>query len=236
MVQPPDRRQRARQATIEEIKAIARQQMAEDGASSLSMGAIARAMGVTPPALYRYFESRDALVAALVVDAYDSMAEALEASVATLPEEDFVGRFFTMIYGYREWALAHSGDYDLMYSTPVSGPEQAIAQMSRSIMRSLGVIVQLLRTAHEANRLVIPQQYYDPPSSVRQALAWMRSTLQDEVLPLGILALSLTIWIQAHNLVWQEMHGPLPARLFGAGELYDMEARVLAERLGLTRS
>ena len=67
MARTMDRRERRRQATVEEIKDTARRQIAQDGATSLSLGAIARAMGMTPPALYRYFENRDALVVALVV-------------------------------------------------------------------------------------------------------------------------------------------------------------------------
>ena len=121
MAQTLNRRQRRRRETIEEIKDIARQQMAEEGASNLSLGAIARAMGMTTPALYRYFESRDALVAALVVDAYDSMGEAMEQSMGVLPQDDYAGRFLALMHAYRGWALEHPAEYALMYGTPTEG-------------------------------------------------------------------------------------------------------------------
>jgi AcrR family transcriptional regulator len=214
-----DRRQRRRQATIEEIKATARQQMAADGAANLSLGAIARAMGMTPPALYRYFKNRDALVAALIVDAYDSMADALEKAVREQAPDDFSGRFYALMLTYRQWALEHSEEYALMFGAPLESPELPGKEIGRSTMRNLRVMVQ---------------QYHAPPPPVRQTLIALRSALGDEDLPLAILALSFVTWLQAHGLVWEELHGHLPKFLFSSGELYEMEIRVVAARLGLT--
>jgi AcrR family transcriptional regulator len=236
MSQTSDRRRRRRRETIEEIKDTAWHQIAENGAVSLSLGAIARAMGMTPPALYRYFKNRNALVIALIVDAYNSMGEALEKSVKGLPEDDYAGRFLALMRAYRGWAAEHPGAYALMYGTPTEGiatSGEQDRQFERAVMRSMGAMVQVLRAAHDANCLVIPLQYDAPPPSVRRALTWMQSVLQDETTPLGILALALTTWLRADGLVWQELHGHLPKALFGAGGLYEMESRVLAERLGL---
>jgi AcrR family transcriptional regulator len=232
-----DRRQRVRQATIEEIKSIARQQMAGSGAAALSLGAIARAMGMTPPALYRYFRNRHALVIALIVDAYDAQAGALEGYGKGLEPDDFEGRFLTLMRAYRQWALEHSEDYALMHGVPFTSPDlsdEQIEQIQRSTMRNLHVIVQLFRTAHDANRLNIPWPYQEPLPAARQALEGIRLALQDEGLSLGIIALSFLTWLQVHGLVWQELHGHLPKFLFGSGDLYEMELRVMAERLGLT--
>ena len=234
-----DRRERRRRATIDEIKATARQQIAQDGATSLSLGAIARAMGMTPPALYRYFENRDALVVALVVDAYDSMGEAMEKSVESLPQDDYGGQFLALRRAYRQWALEHREDYALMYGSPFAGIELSAEQrerFQRAVMRSMGTMVQMLSAAHDANQLIIPRQYHEPPPSVRQALGWMQLILQDETVPLGILALTLMTWIHADGLIWQELHGHLPKALFGSGDLYEMESRALVERLALAVS
>ena len=64
------RRERARAATIEEIKATALEQMRESGTTDIRFTDIARAMGMTPPALYRYFADRDELLSALIVDGF----------------------------------------------------------------------------------------------------------------------------------------------------------------------
>jgi hypothetical protein len=94
-------------------------------------------------------------------------------------------------------------------------------------------MVQVLHAAYDAQCLNIPSQYHEPPPSVRGALMWMQSVLHDEAIPLGILALAFTTWIRADGLVWQELHGHLPKALFGSGDFYEMESRVLAGRLGL---
>ena len=56
------RRSRVRDATVAEIKATARTLLVAEGPEALTLRAIARAMGMTAPALYRYFDSHEALV------------------------------------------------------------------------------------------------------------------------------------------------------------------------------
>ena len=58
----PTRRERTRAATVAEIKHHAWAQVAEGGALAVSLRAVARSMGMTSSALYRYFESREQLV------------------------------------------------------------------------------------------------------------------------------------------------------------------------------
>ncbi|WP_242423860.1 TetR/AcrR family transcriptional regulator, partial [Frankia sp. EI5c] len=93
MTSPVPRRERLRQATIEEIKAAAHQQLTEHGAAGLSLRAVARAMGMTPSAIYRYFDSRAALIHVLAQDAYSSLADALEAAFRAGPPEDQMVRW-----------------------------------------------------------------------------------------------------------------------------------------------
>ena len=64
------RRERARAATVAEIKATALDLMREAGTTDVRFTDIARVMGMTPPALYRYYADRDALLTDLITDAY----------------------------------------------------------------------------------------------------------------------------------------------------------------------
>lgn len=77
------RREPVRASTIEEIKATARRLMAESGTIEARFTDIARAMGMTPPALYRYFSDRDALLTALLTDGYNDLADRLTAAART---------------------------------------------------------------------------------------------------------------------------------------------------------
>jgi AcrR family transcriptional regulator len=132
---------RRRQATIEEIKATARRQIAKEGAANFSFGAVARAMGMTPPALYRYFNSRDALIVALIIDAYDSMGQALERAVEELPPESYAARFLALMHACRGWAVDASGAYALMHGASMADVEMSEehAQASQcAVMHSMG--------------------------------------------------------------------------------------------------
>lgn len=118
---PPTRRERFRQATIEEIKYTAREQMASEGPAGLSLRAVARAMNITPSALYRYFEGIDDLITALCVDAYNALADAVTEAVAAAPAEDHIARWRAFAHAVRDWALANPADYALIYGTPLPG-------------------------------------------------------------------------------------------------------------------
>jgi AcrR family transcriptional regulator len=78
-------RARVRAEMTDEIKAVARRHLAEDGAN-LSLRAVARELGMVSSAVYRYFPSRDDLLTALIIDAYNSMGEAAEAAEAAEAE------------------------------------------------------------------------------------------------------------------------------------------------------
>jgi AcrR family transcriptional regulator len=233
-----DWRQRRRQEAIEEIKRAAREQISENGAGNFSLGAIARTLGMTPPALYRYFTNRDALVSALMIDAYDSMGEALEAVTVKLPDENYTGQFHAIMRAYRQWAVDFPQDYALMSGLPTSSVEMSpeeIKVFQKVVLRSMKVMVRVLHSAYKAEHLKIPDVYQEPPPGLRGALMWMQMALEDQSIPLGILAIALTTWIRADGLVWQELHGHLPKILFGNGDFYEMETRILMQQLGFEK-
>src|ERR1700688_2336774 len=79
---PRTARERARAELSREIKEEARRQLAAVGANGLSLRAVARELGMVSSALYRYYPSRDDLLPALIIDAYNALGEAAEAAVA----------------------------------------------------------------------------------------------------------------------------------------------------------
>jgi len=84
------RRDRVRAATVTEIKDTARRILVAEGPDGLSLRAIAREMGMTAPALYRYFPSREDLIGALIADLYDELTAAI--STAAGAAGDAAGR------------------------------------------------------------------------------------------------------------------------------------------------
>ena len=57
----PDRRRRRHEESADEVLDVALEIMGEAGAAGLSLGEVARRMGVKPPSLYVYFPSKAAL-------------------------------------------------------------------------------------------------------------------------------------------------------------------------------
>ncbi|MFE9841554.1 TetR/AcrR family transcriptional regulator [Streptomyces goshikiensis] len=117
-------RERYRQQVREEVKEKARQQIAGSGASALSLNAIAKQMGMSGPALYRYFANRDELITELIRDAYRSLADAfLVVAGAGGGADARAGRpaLTELARVLRRWALADPHRYFLVYGTPVPG-------------------------------------------------------------------------------------------------------------------
>jgi AcrR family transcriptional regulator len=119
----PDRRQRRRQETMGEVLDHAAEIMAEQGVAGLSVGEVARRMGIRPPSLYGYFPSKHALYDALfargaemVLDHFRADAEALSvpgqslADVLLQAAESFVG-----------WSIEHPAYTQLLFWRPVPG-------------------------------------------------------------------------------------------------------------------
>src|SRR4051794_28037885 len=111
-------RARVRAEMTAEIKAAARRHLATDGAN-LSLRAIARDLGMVSSALYRYFASRDELLTALIIDAYNDLGEVAErADAAVTDRTDARSRWMTVAHALRGWALTNPAEYALLYGTP----------------------------------------------------------------------------------------------------------------------
>src|SRR6478752_10299235 len=104
----PGVRARVRAELTREIAEAARRHLASDGAAALSLRAVARELGMASSAVYRYFPSRDELLTALIVDAYDALGEAAEAAhrAAAAGTAGHLARWIAVTRAVRDWALA----------------------------------------------------------------------------------------------------------------------------------
>src|SRR3954453_14642105 len=115
------RRERARAATIAEIKDAAFGLMAESGTTDVRFTDIARVMGMTPPALYRYYGDRDELLTALITDAYDALGARVASSRDSVAADDIGGRWSAAAEAYRSWARQEPEQFALILGMPVPG-------------------------------------------------------------------------------------------------------------------
>jgi AcrR family transcriptional regulator len=120
---PPSRRERLRTATVSDIKNGARRLLVAGGLDAVSLRAIARDMGMTAPAIYRYFPSLEALVAGLAADLYDELRETVEtARDAAGP--DPLGQLLAMARAFRRWGVGNRAEFTLIFGNPVPGLEE----------------------------------------------------------------------------------------------------------------
>jgi AcrR family transcriptional regulator len=222
-----------RDLTIAEIKATARQQMAESGTAAISLSAIARAMEISAPALYRYFASRDDLVTALIVDAFTALADAIEAAELAVQSEACGPKIQASCLAYREWAITHPVDFQLIYGNPISGyvaPADITVPLAR---RPFDGLLRLFLEAYQTGELVVPAEYAPVPAGVSAHFAtWLPKAIHD--FPDALLCLITSGWARIHGMVMLELFEHLGPVVGDSAAFYRYELGAFLQQLGMT--
>jgi AcrR family transcriptional regulator len=198
--------ERSRAEITRQILDTARRHLATEGASGLSLRAIARELGASSSAVYRYVASRDELLTRLIVASYDALGAAAEAQEAAVARADLAGRWSAVCGAVRDWALANPNEYALIYGTPVPGyiaPPATIAPAARVSTVLLGILADAA-----AGRLTPAIAEDDLPPNERKALAPVRSTVGPEV-PDALLQRGLMAWAALFGTVSFDLFGQL---------------------------
>jgi AcrR family transcriptional regulator len=222
-------RARVRAEMIDEIKAVARRHLATDGAN-LSLRAVARDMGMVSSALYRYFPSRDELLTALIIDAYNALGEVAETADTGVARDDLRGRWLAVGRGVRAWALAHPAEYALIYGTPVPGyaaPSDTVGPASRPPVVLMGILADGL-----ASGALRPDPGDELPEEVRADLRGI-ADVAFPGLPAGTLSRGMTGWIQLFGVISFDLFGRLNNAVHDRDAYFDHQMRLMADLIGL---
>jgi AcrR family transcriptional regulator len=197
--EPPTMRERYRAQVRGEVKQAALSQLAESGPAGLSVSAIGKQLGVSGPALYRYFASRDELLTELVIDAYHDLADALRAAASQPAGLESRPRFEALARAYRSWALAQPHRYRLLYGPPLPGYD---AHAQRLVDASQAAMGQLLGVLRELGDPTAPA----PPEPLASQLrAW--ALAHDLGAGPATALRAVLVWSRLHGLVSLEIAG-----------------------------
>jgi len=221
-------RARARAELTREIKAAARRQLAAEGAQGLSLRAVARELGMASSALYRYFPSRDDLLTALIVDAYNALGDAAEQALGQAGP-GARERWHALCGGVRSWARAHPHEYALLYGSPVPGyaaPEETVAPASRVALLLIGL---LREHAGDLAPVAVPRA----PRGRLALQAAELSAVTDAGLPSGLMTRAVIAWTQLFGMVSFELFGQLVGSMDPADDFFRYAVDEMADLLGL---
>jgi AcrR family transcriptional regulator len=128
----PTRRERQRQATYDEIVTVSRG-LLRDGEKP-SLRAVAGAMGMTPPALYRYVDSHQDLLDLVARSIFDDVVATLTKARDRYPDDDPGAQILSASIAFRRWALTHPHEFGLIFaSTETSKSDVASEQHDAAI-------------------------------------------------------------------------------------------------------
>ena len=219
---------------ITRIKAVARQQMAEHGTAGLSLRGIAREMGITAPAIYNYFPRLDDLITALIVDAFTALADAIEAAESAVQSEACGPKILASCLAYREWAIAHPVDFQLIYGNPIPGyvaPAEITVPLAR---RPFDGLFRLFLKAYQTGELVVPAAYAPVPASITAHFAtWLPEAGYD--FPDVLLCLLMSGWARIHGMVMLELFEHLGPVVGDTAAFFRYEIDAFLCHLGLGR-
>jgi AcrR family transcriptional regulator len=217
-------RARIRAEMSDEIKAVARRHLATDGAN-LSLRAVARDLGMASSAVYRYFASRDELLTALIIDAYDSLG----ATAESVPQEGpFPEQWLAVCHAVREWALADPHQWALIYGSPVPGyraPSATISSATRVIM----ALARIVRDAAAAGQV-------SDGEAVDGKLADEFTTIAGYVGPglaPQLAGRAMGGWIQLCGAISAELFGQLQNTIDARREFFAFQMRGTISWIGL---
>lgn len=238
------RRERLRRQTVDEIVERALELVDSGGAHGLSIASVSKAMGMTPPALYHYFASRDALLDALVLAGYTDLGTAVEGAARAASDRPAPERVAAIAHAWRRWALDHPRRYAMLFTgsrRDAVDPLEHVGPITASMLALVTALQELVRDGGGvgdgggrdggepgARR----ESGAGQESGARQGLdaelsRWGRTLGAPPETAPGALRLALSTWYRVHGLVSLELVGGFDTMGLDGGTLLTAEIESL---------
>jgi AcrR family transcriptional regulator len=229
------RRDRVRAATTGEIKQTARRILVAKGAEAVSLRAIAGEMGMTAPALYRYFSSREDLVRHVCGDIFTEIATGIRAASARAAQEsggDVTAKLIAACREFRHWALTHREEFGLLFGTPLPGLEPLHNdKIDECALDFAGSWMTLFLELWQRNPFPVQADDQIEPGLLAQLARYIGGLGVD--LPAGAVLIFLRCWVRLYGMVSLEVFGHLHFALDDAAPLFEYTLAELADLVGL---
>ncbi len=223
---PTGARARARTELTAEIVETARRQLAEVGAASLSLRAVARELGMVSSAVYRYVASRDDLLTRLIIEAYDSLGDVAETASAEHADQPAGQRWVAVAEAVRGWAVERPHEWALLYGSPVPGyaaPEDTVGPGTRVSL----ALVAIVREAADAG-LVAPRPARTTVPDLGSFAAVVDLDVDDDIAVRLVAA-----WTQLFGLISFELFGQTKGLVTDHRTTFRAASESMADWLGL---
>jgi AcrR family transcriptional regulator len=214
----PTRRERQRQATLEEIVAVARGLLTDP--AGLSLRAVAQQMGITAPALYRYVASYQDLVHLVAADIDAQTAQRLVEARETQPDHDPAAQILCVAFAFRRWALTHREEFGLVFTNPITAHHHDPDALPD--VQTGRVFTELLARVWEKYQFPVPAVEDLDPAVV--------AVLDDPMIPAdlddipdsarGLIWVFIRSWVACYGTVTMEVFGHCDPRIIETGALF----------------
>jgi AcrR family transcriptional regulator len=240
----PSRRDRLRAATTQEIIQTARRLLVTEGPEAASLRAIAREMGMTAPALYRYFGSHEDLLRHVVGDIFTDLARYVQAAIHAaadaappgLAEDEVMAlKLIAGCRGFRAWTLEHVPEFSMIFGSPLPGLE-VMHEVHLDPTVDCGykfgqLFLDLFGELYRRRPFAIPADEDIVPALRDQLIRYRQLVGSD--LPLGALQTFLRCWVLLYGTVSLEVFGHLQFALDDPAPMFELMLADLAPLVGL---
>jgi AcrR family transcriptional regulator len=230
--------QRSRALTDSRIREHARALLVEQGRAAVSLRAIARSLGSTAPALYRYYDSREHLIAQVCLDVCTDLAAELATECRAVPASKPTRRLTGVCRGFRRWALEHPREFELVFATPGCGsPARDARDPFGEVFLSVAGQVLIGAPLRSPGETAVPAGLRTDIDAfrygLRSELAGQGFDVSGDVLDRGLGYAMVTFWVRLYGHVALEVFGRLPLPESAAEPLFESMLAELLTSVGL---
>ncbi len=223
------RRERQRQATLEEIVSVSRDLLRDP--SGISLRSVAQKMGITAPALYRYVDNVQDLMGLVAHDIDVETGRVLAQARDSQPDDDPAAQIILAAIVFRRWALRHPQEFGLVFANPLITHDEEVKEQQVGLLFT-DLLIKLWR------------KYDFPVPSLDEIDPAVVATFDDPMIPAkvedipehakGLLWVFMQSWVALYGTVTLEVFGHCDPRVIESGALFTAMLARQSELLGIT--